>query len=56
MTDSEEGREQPRSQRVPLPLIFGVDGIWYSIVVAEVMAVTISALFLVGKRKCYQYY
>ena len=39
-----------------LPMVLGVDGIWYSIVVAEVMAVTISALFLVGKRKRYQYY
>lgn len=39
-----------------LPTIFGIDGIWYSIVVAEVMAVIITMLFLVLKRKKYQYF
>lgn len=39
-----------------LPMIFGVDGIWYSIIVAEVMAVVISGVFLVGKRQRYRYY
>ena len=38
-----------------LPLIWGIDGVWISIVVAEVMAVGISAVFLVAKRKKYHY-
>lgn len=38
-----------------LPLILGVTGIWLSIVVAEVMAVTISAVMLILKRKKYGY-
>ena len=38
-----------------LPLIWGVDGIWVSIVVAEFMAAALTALFLVGKRKKYHY-
>ncbi len=39
-----------------LPLIWGIDGIWFSIVAAEVMAVLISALFLVLKKKKFHYY
>ena len=39
-----------------LPLLFDIDGIWYSIVVAEVMAVIITMLFLFLKRKKYQYF
>ena len=38
-----------------LPLIFGIDGIWFSIVVAEVMAVVFTAIFLIAKRKKYHY-
>ncbi|MBP3579694.1 MAG: MATE family efflux transporter [Clostridia bacterium] len=38
-----------------LPMIFGVDGIWYSIIVAEFMAMALSAFFIVVKRKKYQY-
>ena len=38
-----------------LPLIWGIDGVWVSIVVAEVMAVVFSALFMVLKRKKYHY-
>lgn len=38
-----------------LPLIWKIDGVWISIVVAEVMAVTISAAFFVAKRKKYHY-
>ncbi len=38
-----------------LPLIFGLDGIWISIVAAELMSVIISAVFLVKKRKIYHY-
>lgn len=39
-----------------LPLLWGVDGIWWSILVAEVMAVAFSVMFLVLKRKKYQYF
>lgn len=39
-----------------LPMIWGIDGIWYSVVVAEIMAVLFSAIFLVAKRKKYQYF
>lgn len=39
-----------------LPELLGMDGIWYSIVVAEIMAVIITMLFLVLKRKKYQYW
>ena len=39
-----------------LPAMFELDGIWYSIVVAEVMAVAVSAVFLVAKRKKYRYF
>lgn len=39
-----------------LPLIWDIDGIWFSVVVAEVMAVVFSAVFLVAKRKQYRYF
>ena len=38
-----------------LPLIFGIDGVWISIVVAELMAVVFSAMFMAIKRKKYNY-
>ena len=38
-----------------LPFIWGVDGIWFSIVAAEVMAVIVAGLFLLGKRRKYHY-
>lgn len=38
-----------------LPLALGLDGIWYSVVVAELMAVVFSGIFLVVKRKKYHY-
>lgn len=37
------------------PLIWGIDGIWLSIVAAELMAAVVTALFLAGKRKQYHY-
>ncbi len=37
------------------PLIWQLDGIWLSIVGAEVMSIIVTALFLVGKRKRYGY-
>ena len=38
-----------------LPLVWGIDGIWWSVVVAEVMAVIAGLIFLAAKRKKYQY-
>ncbi len=38
-----------------LPLIWGINGVWISIVVAEVMAVAISAVFLAARRNQYHY-
>lgn len=37
------------------PLIWKVDGIWMSIVAAEVMAVAVTAIFMKCKQKKYQY-
>ena len=37
------------------PLIWGLDGIWFSIVAAEMVAALVTALFLVGKRRKYRY-
>lgn len=39
-----------------LPLIFGLNGIWSAIIVAECMSVIVSVSFLVAKRKRYQYF
>ncbi len=38
-----------------LPLIWGVDGIWWSVVAAEVMAVVSTLFFLASNRKKYNY-
>ena len=38
-----------------LPLIWGIDGVWISIVVAEFMAVVLTFIFLGVKRKKYNY-
>ncbi len=38
-----------------LPLIFGVDGIWFSVVFAEILAVTLSAYFTVSRKNKYHY-
>ncbi|MGN0356189.1 MAG: MATE family efflux transporter [Muricoprocola sp.] len=39
-----------------MPLIWGLDGIWYSIVVAEFMAIVVTVLFLVIKHKKFGYW
>ena len=41
---------------VVLPLLFGLPGIWWSIVAAEVAAVLASGVFLLAKRKRYRYF
>ena len=38
-----------------LPLIFGLDGIWVSVVVAEFSAAVLSAVFIFARRKKYRY-
>ena len=43
------------SSVILLPLLLGVDGIWYAITVAEVFATLISVIFLFAKRKKYHY-
>lgn len=37
------------------PLLWGIDGIWLSIVAAEALAAFTTVLFLAGKRRRYQY-
>ncbi|MCM1543864.1 MAG: MATE family efflux transporter [Ruminococcus sp.] len=37
------------------PLIWALDGIWLSIVAAEMMAVVVTVIFMLGKRKKYGY-
>lgn len=39
-----------------LPLVWGLEGIWLSIIVAELMAVVVTVVFLVAKRKKYSYF
>lgn len=38
-----------------LPMILGIDGIWYSIIVAEFMAMILSGIFIFAKRNKYHY-
>ena len=38
-----------------LPMLWKLDGIWWSVVVAEVMAVVFSVIFLIAKRKRFRY-
>lgn len=40
---------------IVFPMLWGLDGIWWSIVAAEAMAVAVTALFLAGKRGRYGY-
>ena len=38
-----------------LPMLFGVDGIWFSIVFAELMAAAVGSIFMVALQRKYQY-
>ncbi len=38
-----------------LPALFGIDGIWLAVTVAELLALAVTTAFLVGKRKKYHY-
>ena len=39
-----------------LPVIFGANGIWFAVLVAEAFALALSAYFLVRNRKKYSYF
>ena len=39
-----------------LPLIFGINGIWYSITVAELLTLCVTVTFIVRKRNTYHYF
>lgn len=36
-------------------MIFGIDGVWFSVVAAELVAAMMTVLFIAVKRKKYQY-
>ncbi len=38
-----------------IPYLFGMDGIWTCIIVAELAALTVTSIFLIAKRKRYHY-
>ncbi len=38
-----------------LPLLFGLDGIWYSVVFAELMAAAVGGIFMLALQRKYQY-
>lgn len=38
-----------------LPVFWGLNGIWFSIILAEALALLVTVLFLIGKRKKYHY-
>lgn len=40
---------------IVLPLIFGIDGIWFSVVVAELVAAVMTVLFITAKKEKYHY-
>lgn len=40
---------------IVLPMIWQLDGVWYSLVASELLGVTVSLGFLIGKRKKYHY-
>lgn len=39
-----------------LPAIWGINGIWLAVVVAEILALIVSIIFLIGNRKKYEYF
>lgn len=40
---------------IVMPMLFQLDGVWYSLVGSEILGVFVSLYFLLGKRKKYQY-
>ena len=41
---------------IVFPMIWGIDGIWWSIVAADISSVAIATVFLAAKRKRFRYY
>ena len=39
-----------------LPLIWGLDGVWASVIVSEGLSMVVSAILIVVHRKKYQYW
>ena len=40
---------------IVMPMIWKLDGVWYSLVASEVLAFFVSFGFMIGKRKKYRY-
>ncbi len=38
-----------------LPLVWGINGVWISVIVSELLAVLLGVMFLITKKKKYQY-
>ena len=38
-----------------LPILFGVNGIWFAIVIAEILSLIVSGILLTKNKKKYQY-
>jgi Na+-driven multidrug efflux pump len=38
-----------------LPMVWEIDGVWISVVIADLMAMTLSFIFMAIKRKKYHY-
>lgn len=38
-----------------LPILFGLNGIWFAVVVAEILALIVSAILIIKNKKKYQY-
>lgn len=38
-----------------LPAVWGINGIWLSVVVAELLAIVVSIICIVANRKKYEY-
>ena len=59
LVETEDGRLLIKSPMayvyLLLPLIFELDGIWYSIVVAELLSFAVTVFFIIFKRKKYGY-
>jgi len=40
---------------VLLPVLFGLDGIWFAAIFAELMAAVVGSIFMVALRRRYHY-
>lgn len=40
---------------IVLPIFFAMDGVWFSIIIAEILSLAVTIIFLVAKRKKYGY-